>query len=118
MEHINCYKPGTEVTIGDDIPGVIHYAAIYSDGSVVYEIMWWNGRDRMRDNFNEAEFSAKLPKSTIGFCDGQKADEAVRNSAEETFLKDLRKSFDNERYSEAFDSIDCRLKVLEMRNGG
>ena len=67
-DEVTCYKPGTSVIIGKDVPGIIDYIIITSNG-VCYSITWWNGRERKDSRFYEYEFTTDISnqKLNIGF---------------------------------------------------
>lgn len=61
-------RPGTKVGLGPDgsVEGEIHQVAIDLGDGIMYQVSWWNGRDRKtewlyRDEFNVvAESSCKI----------------------------------------------------------
>jgi hypothetical protein len=42
---LSVFKPGTKVTIGNDITAQVRQVCIQEDG-ITYEVIWWSDRER------------------------------------------------------------------------
>lgn len=62
-------KPGTRVTIADNIEAVVDAVQIETSDRVSYAVVWWDGRNRRREWLAAPEvfMSRTRPGTTIGF---------------------------------------------------
>lgn len=69
METIIVLKPGQKVKINEEIPGVINRVSINRNNHVVYEVIWWDGRQRCAEWFVAQDFIVTQKEETkIGFA--------------------------------------------------
>lgn len=67
---IEVLQPGTEVVIGNDIPGMVSGVMIEFGSQVSYRVVYWDGRVRKSEWLGPGEVYAKAvkpPKLAIGF---------------------------------------------------
>lgn len=68
IETKTVHKPGTRVTIGDDLPAMVSAVQIGANDAVRYLIVWWDGRVRREDWVDPSELSeTDLDRLRIGF---------------------------------------------------
>ena len=62
---------GSAVIIGDNIPGIIVSIMIKGNNRVLYEVAWWNGRERKLEWLESSEVEQVVSKDArieqIGF---------------------------------------------------
>ena len=51
-------EPGSRVTLPGDWPGTCTAVAVYTGGRVVYQVAWWNGRQREERWLDASEVTA------------------------------------------------------------
>jgi len=64
------HRPGTCVTLDDDIRATIIAATILDEDVVQYQCVWWNGKTRTKDWIKPVEITVtdrKHKKIKIGF---------------------------------------------------
>jgi len=62
------FKPGTKVSIHDDIQATINKVLITRSENCLYECVWWDGRTRKEGYLHPEEFQVvEGDKQTIGF---------------------------------------------------
>jgi hypothetical protein len=68
---LQVFKPGTTVTVGDDVPAIVRQACIAADG-VTYEVAWWSDRTRIVQWLSEHEVKARdrTELRKVGFVNG------------------------------------------------
>jgi hypothetical protein len=69
---VRVIRPGTAVTVGEDVPAVVLQVAVLAAGHVQYQAAWWDGRVRNVDWFDAALVHAPkgTKRLTLGFTDG------------------------------------------------
>jgi len=63
-------KPGTSILLSHGLQGICTAVAIYANSRVMYEVAWWDGRQRCQHWLEASEVSSGEESETIqiGFC--------------------------------------------------